>query len=139
LVNISSVWTPTEFLVLGLGSINLLLRIQCEQFVLIHHSQNVSQITRFQSKLSLREWEFLDFTRDIIGENLRYIIETGASLTPLLQFLWNVVLFKLFAIADETSTDIFAILEASSECWRSTITPSSIWIFIPFESSMDIT
>lgn len=139
LVNISSVWTPSKFLVIGFGSTNLRLRIQGEQFVLIHHGQDISQIAGLQCKLSLREWEFLDFSCDIIGENLRNIIVACASLTPLFQFLWNVVLFELFAVTNKASTDIFVSLKASAESWGSAITPSSIWEFIPFECSMDIT
>lgn len=71
LENITVFWSPTIFLICGFGTINLWLRIEGEEFVLIHEREDLGQVIGLWSELSLGEWELFYFSINVVGEYFR--------------------------------------------------------------------
>jgi len=67
--------------------------------------------------LSLGEWEFFYFTIHVVGENFRNHCHAGASLAPLLELLWDVVILELVAVAYPSSSNSLVVVKSTSEGW----------------------
>lgn len=123
LINISIFWTPSVFWMVRFSSINTWLRINSEQFICVQWQENLTDISCLKGDASFWEWELLDLSLEVLDKNGWDIFHGSALLSPHLSLLNCVNILKLFAVGHKSVIIV--------ECWRSTVTPSSIWILIP--------
>lgn len=131
LIDISFFRSPSECWVSWFSTIDLWLRVDGEKFVFVHLLKMFTHCVCLWGNASLREREFLYLSGKIINEYFLDIIERLAFVTPEFLLFFKINGLELFAEAYKSL--IRCII--STEGWRSTDTPSSIWIFIPLISS----
>lgn len=131
LIDVSFFRSPSECWVCWFSAVDFWLRVDGEKFAFVHLLKMFTHSVCLWCNASLREREFLYLAGKIINEYFLHIIQRLAFVSPEFLFFLKINGLELLAEADKALVRCII----STEGWRSTDTPSSIWILIPLVSS----
>jgi hypothetical protein len=124
LVNVSVGGSPAELSIIRFSSVNLWLRINSKELVLIQLDKLLIDIACLSRKTSFGEWELLDLSGEIVDKHLADIAQACARLTPEFLLLLVIDLLEPLRITNKAGF-------IRCESWRSTDSPTTIGELVP--------